>query len=60
MKLGRELVVTLKLDDLRVNGLSKLLERSKEDGIPKTPNLKSDAVCNWWRSQTEFSARQAS
>ena len=77
-KLGRDFVVTLKLDDLPfedvyitiqrrnhidfrpswAKGLSKLLERLKEDGIPKSPSFNPDAVCSWWRSQTEFSARQ--
>ena len=39
-------------------GLSKLLERLKEDNLPKDPKFNPEAVCTWCRSQQEFSADQ--
>lgn len=39
-------------------GLSKLLDRLKEDNLPKDPKFNPEAVCTWWRSQQEFSLDQ--
>jgi hypothetical protein len=39
-------------------GLSKLLEKLEEDGVPKDPRFGAEAVCTWWKSQPTLSASQ--
>jgi TIR domain len=39
-------------------GLSKILEKLEEDGVPKDPRFNAEAVCTWWRSQPTLSASQ--
>ena len=44
--------------DSWAKGLTQLLSKLGEDGVPKNPNFNADAVCSWWRSQVEYSAEQ--
>jgi hypothetical protein len=39
-------------------GLAMLLAKLEKEKVPKSANFNPEAVCAWWRSQPEFSARQ--